>query len=151
MLTSEDQRRIFSQSSVVFMSLSISRSPCFPLLLLLTDTTRKWIISLSYFLHVSIIAADMVIAAFQRRGKCTEKCGATQKATALFRTSSLAWSRALCQQLSPHNPPHTAAHTHTRSQTQTHTSACANNSPNQTFSLISKLILLVLSGDNAVG
>lgn len=52
----------------------------------------------------------MVIAAFQRGGKCTEKSVATQKAAALFKTSSLASSRALCQQLSHRNHPLTAAH-----------------------------------------
>lgn len=55
----------------------------------------------------------MVIAAFQRGGKCTETSVATHKATALFKTSSLASSRALCQQLSHRNHSYTAAQAHT--------------------------------------
>ena len=61
----------------------------------------------------------MVIAAFLRVGKCAEKSVATQKATAVFKTSSLASSWALCQQLSNHNHPHTAARTHTHTRAQT--------------------------------
>jgi len=74
-------------------------------------------IILSYFLHVSNIAADTVIAAFWKVGKCTEKSVATQKATALFKTSSLAPSLVLCQQLSHNNHALTAAHKHTHTYT----------------------------------
>lgn len=122
---------IFRSSTVCVFSLRLESLLCicpflnrfsFPILTLRSDWTRKWIIRLSYFLHVSSAAADMVIAAFQRGGKCTEKSVATQKATAIFKTSSLASSWALCQQLSHHNHPHTAARTHG----PTHMNACAN-------------------------
>lgn len=65
-LTSEDRYRIFSirlkhYSAFVHFSVYVSQSFCFIL------TEQEWIISLSYFLHVRIIAADINCRVSERR------------------------------------------------------------------------------------